>query len=81
MSSNFSRFECIHTASPICISHSLKYVQLSSWVRPNKKISVFRVMGLKILGRVGTHFKKKNNNSGKKNNLMHFERHFSFQNA
>ena len=24
--------------------------------RPNEKISVFRVMGLKILGRVGTHF-------------------------
>ena len=23
--------------------------------RPNKKISVFRVTGLKILGRVGTH--------------------------
>ena len=27
-----------------------------SFVRPNKKISVFRVTGLKILGRVGTHF-------------------------
>ena len=25
-------------------------------LRPNKKISVFRVTGLKILGRVGTHF-------------------------
>ena len=25
-------------------------------LRPNKKISVFRVMGLKILGREGTHF-------------------------
>ena len=24
-------------------------------IGPNKKISVFRVMGLKILGRVGTH--------------------------
>ena len=24
-------------------------------IRPNKKISVFRVTGLKILGRVGTH--------------------------
>ena len=24
-------------------------------VRPNKKISVFRVTGLKIIGRVGTH--------------------------
>ena len=27
-------------------------------VRPNKKISVFRVKGLKTLGRVGTHIKK-----------------------
>ena len=27
-----------------------------SFVRPNKKISAFRVTGLKILGRVGTHF-------------------------
>ena len=42
-------------------------------VRPNKKISVFRVTGLKILGSVGTHiyffflefF------------FMHFERHFT----
>ena len=25
-------------------------------IRPNKKIIVFRVTGLKILGRVGTHF-------------------------
>ena len=24
-------------------------------LRPNKKISVFRVMGLKVLGRVGAH--------------------------
>ena len=27
----------------------------SSWLWPNIKISVFRVTGLKILGRVGTH--------------------------
>ena len=40
---------------------------------PNKKISVFRVMGLKILGRVGTHIFF----SGKKYNFMHFERHFA----
>ena len=44
----------------------------------NKKISVFRVTGLKILGRLGTHsfvvfF------SGKNYNFMHFERHFAFQ--
>ena len=51
-------------------------------VRPNKKISVFRVMGLKIFGRVGTHIFFFNYFfSGKKNNLMHFESHFSFQNA
>ena len=34
---------------------SLIYGKLSI-IRPNKKISVFRVTGLKILGRVGTHF-------------------------
>ena len=28
---------------------------LANVIRPNKKISVFQVMGLKILGRVGTH--------------------------
>ena len=28
---------------------------MSHMLRPNKKISVFRVTGLKILGRVGTH--------------------------
>ena len=27
----------------------------NSIIRPNKKISVFRVTGMKILGRVGTH--------------------------
>ena len=45
-------------------------------IGPNKKISVFRVMGLKILGRVGTHIF-----SRKKYMFMHFERHFAFQNA
>ena len=49
-------------------------------MRPNKKISVFRVTGLKTLGRVGTYifilfFRKKIYN------FMHFERHFAFQNA
>ena len=59
--------------------------------KAKKKISVFRVTGLKILGRVGIH--KFFNNfffSGKnillcilkgKYNFMHFERHFAFQNA
>ena len=37
-------------------------------LRPNKKISVFQVTGLNILGRVGTHFF-----FCKKYNLMHFE--------
>ena len=31
-------------------------IQPKTVVRPYKKISKFRVMGLKILGRVGTHF-------------------------
>ena len=47
-------------------------------------------MGLKILGRVGTHifFLEKKISlcilkgiSGKKSNFMHFERQFAFQNA
>ena len=56
-------------------------------VRPNKKICVFRVTGLKKLGREGTHIF-----SGKNivlcilkgilpYNFMHFERRFAFQNA
>ena len=52
-------------------------------LRASKKLSVFRVRGLKILGRIGTHipffffffFYRKNNN------FMHFERHLAFQNA
>ena len=39
---------------------------------------MFLVMGLKILGRVGTHIIF--NDLGKKYNFMHFERHFPFQN-
>ena len=37
---------------------SVKYksmLQGMCYIKPNKKISVFRVTGLKILGRVGTH--------------------------
>ena len=50
-------------------------------LRPNKKISVFRVKGLKILGRVCTHFFFNHFFSGKKYIFLHFERHFAFQNA
>ena len=46
-------------------------------IRPCKIISVFLVMGLKILGRVDTHIFSSRN----KYNFMHFERHFAFQNA
>ena len=43
---------------------------------------VFRVTGLKILGRVSTHIYFFNYFfSSKKYNFMHFERHFVFQNA
>ena len=51
-------------------------------IQPNKKIKMFRVMGLKSLGRVSTHnffnyfFVWK-----KIYNFMHFERHVAFQNA
>ena len=47
-------------------------------IRPNEP-SVFWVMSLKILGRVGMHIFSLFF-SGKKNNFMHFERHFAFQN-
>ena len=43
--------------------------------RPNKKINVFRVTGLKILGRVGTHIFFIIFFSGKKNDFMHFKMH------
>ena len=46
-----------------------------------KKISVFRVMGLKILGRVGTHSFFIFFFFWKKYDFMHFERLFAFQNA
>ena len=50
-------------------------------LRPNKKISVFQVTRLKILGSVSTHifvilFYAKNIY-----NFMHFERHLAFQNG
>ena len=52
------------------------------FLRPNKKIRVFRATGLKISGRVGAHIPFFNYFfSGKKYNFMHFERHFAFQNA
>ena len=55
-------------------------VQYSLFIWPNKKISVFRVTGLNILGRVGTHiFYKKNLKKKQKHNFMHFERHFAFK--
>ena len=44
-------------------------------------MSVFRVIGLKNLGRVGTHIFLIVFFSGKKYNFMHFKRHFAFQNA
>ena len=38
-----------------CISELSKHDIYNLLLRPNKKISVFRVTGLTILGRVGTH--------------------------
>ena len=46
-----------------------------------KKIGVFRVTGLKILGRIGTHIFFNIFFSGFFFYFMHFERHFAFQNA
>ena len=53
---------------------------------PNKKISMFQVKELKILGRVRKHtyfflFVCWGGGGGGGNNLMHFERHFPFQNG
>ena len=42
---------------------------------------MFRVTGLKILGRVGTHVSFLLFHSGRKYNFMDFERHFAFQNT
>ena len=53
-------------------------------LRPNKKISVFQVKGLKVLDRVlsrHTYFFLIVFFSGKEFDSMHFERHFAFQNA
>ena len=50
-------------------------------LRPNKKISVFRITGLEILGRVGTQIFIYLFFSGKKIIFMYFEGHFAFQNA
>ena len=61
---------------------SLKKRELITLPRPNtKKLSVFWVTGLKILGRIGTHIFFNYLFSGKKYNFMHFERHLAFQNA
>ena len=65
----------------VCVLSCHKYLIKFDYIKPNVKISVFRVTGLKILGRVGgTHFSNYFL-SGKKYNFMHFERHFAFQNA
>ena len=45
-------------------------------ILPNKRISEFRVTGLKNLGMVGTQ-----DFFFEKCNFMHFERHFASQNA
>ena len=60
---------------------TLRTNMFTSSIRPDKNISVFPATGLKILGRVGTHIFLIIFFLGKKNNFMHFERHFTFQNA
>ena len=60
---------------------SIQRVKKILILRPNKKISVFRVMGLKILDRIGTHiffFLIIFFILEKKNNFMNFERHSRF---
>ena len=62
-----------HTCHEVLIVNILSCIYL---IRPNK-VSVFWVMGLKILGRHKYIFKK----NLEKYNFMDFERHFAFQNA
>ena len=50
-------------------------------IRLNKKISVFWVTGLKIVVRQGTHIFLIIFFFWKKNNFMHFEGYFTFQNG
>ena len=45
------------------------------------RLGVFRVTGLKVLGRVGMNVFFFNKNSVKKYDFLHFERLFPFQNA
>ena len=47
--------------------------------RPNEKINVFRVTGLKSSGRIGTHIVFNYFFLEKMYDFMHFERHFAFQ--
>ena len=57
---------------------SLGICPVFSVFRSNKKISVFRVTGLKSLGRVGTHIFFYYFFFLEKYFFMHFERHFTF---
>ena len=41
---------------PFYLLHTVGLVIRKPFIRPNKKNCVFLVMGMKILGRVGTHF-------------------------
>ena len=42
--------------SLLLLKECIGKLNILTTVRPNKRISMFRVTGLKILGRVGTHF-------------------------
>ena len=65
-----------------CLAQGQYHANGGIQIRPNKKIiSVFRVTGLKILGRAGTHILFKSFFFFQKYNFMHFERHLAFQNA
>ena len=58
-----------------------RIIPVKCQIRPNKKISMFRVTGLKILGRVGTHIFFDSLFFWKKYDFINFERHFACQNA
>ena len=51
----FNGLVCVVRVYDISWSYILAFISTYDIFRPNKKICVFRVKGLKILGRVGTH--------------------------
>ena len=74
----------LNNVKPSCLCSAttihMRYLNVCFILRPNKKISLFQVMGLKILGRVGRLFFFFNFFFlEKKYDFMHFERQMPFK--